>query len=160
MSSDLKESLHVQKSQEILNKFKTWENYFQTAKISCKFQKNRMIFVDFKARVWPCTWVAAPPYFIDNASPQKISIERAIRGYKKDFNSLRHYSFKEILSHPWLHKRLTESWESERIITCARTCGDQIEYTNGFHQNSKLEILKNADKDILPTSLDSRIDSQ
>lgn len=155
MTRNSTEMEHVEKSQALLRKYGSWENYFQNASISCKFQQKGMIFIDFNARLWPCTWIAAPPYFEDSESPQKQSLHNALKGYAENFNSLRHYSMEEILAHPWFDKELTQSWENERITTCARTCGDQIEYTNGFNQNSKLEKLRNADKDILPTTLDT-----
>lgn len=154
LSKNRKEREHVANADRILSDHGSWENYFAEAKISCKFQKKGMIFLDFKGRVWPCTWLAAPIEFPDEYSPQRKSLFQSIKDYADDFNSIRSYSLEEILAHPWFSEALVASWKGERLATCARTCGHRIEYTNGFQKNSLLESLEDGFKNILPASMD------
>ncbi len=114
-----------------------------------------MIFIDFEAKVWPCTWLGAPSRFVQDNSLQRTQLMRAISKYSEDFNSVRAYALEEILEHPWFDKDLVNSWSKEKLATCSRTCGDKIEYTNGFNINSKLELINNDTRNILPSTMDS-----
>ena len=123
--------------QKIAAKYGSWKKYVESTSINCKFQNKKMLFIDFEALVWPCCWVGAPVYFVDQSNPQKKQFDLIRRKYGKGFNSLRRRSLKEILSHQWLASDLTESWgnnlsdQNPKLMTCGRTCGADYEFTSG-----------------------------
>ena len=123
--------------ENIIKKYGSWNNYINKSSISCKFQKERTLFVDFMAQLWPCCWLAAPLYFHNKNNSQKKQLSAILKKYGEDFNSLRKHSIKEILNHPWFQSELTQSWFNSlsdsnfKLMTCGRTCGDKYEFSSG-----------------------------
>ncbi len=122
----------------VIKKHGSWQAYMEAAPIACKFQRRRALFIDFEALVWPCCWTGAPVYFVCRSHPQKKQLEALRKKYKKNFNSLRHFSLKEILSHRWLASDLAESWTNKtndkknpKLEACSRVCGPDYEFTSG-----------------------------
>ena len=122
----------------ILKKYGSWEKYIDTTPIHCKYKNNmQALYIDFMARVWPCCWLGSPLYSNYSENPQKKQLNSIIKKYKKNFNSLRHYSLTDILSHEWFDSKLVESWKNKttdenfKLVTCGRTCGVDYEYTSG-----------------------------
>lgn len=137
--------------EEILQKYSSFHNYIDTTPIFCKYQQNmKGLFIDFEAFVWPCCWIGSPAYFINLEDPQKKQFDELKDRYGKNFNSLRHYSLKKILSHQWFKSDLVESWQNKmtnkknpKFFTCGRTCGTDYEFTNGLgYKNSKMFKLQ------------------
>ena len=146
----IKEPSHKRRDFErVLKKYGSWSKYIDDTPIYCKFKEDRKaLFIDFEALVWPCCWVGAPIYFTDSNSPQKKQFDMLRKKYKKYFNSLRHYSLTEILSHQWLDRDLVQSWKNKttddnsKLFTCARTCGTDYEFTSApGGKNSQIVAL-------------------
>ncbi len=133
----------------IIDKHGTWENYINETTIDCEVRKRSELFIDFQARVWPCTWVAAPIHFVGDDNIQKVQIHKVLDYYGWEFNSLRHHSLDEVLNHEWFKNELVESWERTqddipigKLMTCGRTCGTDYEFSSCTPANSKLKRFK------------------
>jgi len=136
-------STSSEKFVNIIDKHKTWENYIKETGIRCKFQQQNALFVDFQARLWPCTWVAAPIYFSQPDNIQTKQIHDLMKHYGENFNSLRHHSLNDVLNHEWFANSLVSSWGTEdKLMTCGRTCGDSYEFSSRAPANSKLTKFK------------------
>ena len=124
--------------ERIIEKYGSWENYINKTSINCKY-KNEMkaLYIDFRACVWPCCWLGASLYSNYPENPSTRQMTAIIKNYKENFNSLRHHSLSEILSHEWFASELVKSWKNKttdknfKLVTCGRTCGADYEYTSG-----------------------------
>ena len=136
-------STSSEKFVNIIDKHKTWENYINETTIDCKFQKQSALFIDFQARLWPCTWVAAPIHFAKIDNIQTKQIHSLMEHYGSTFNSLRHHSLEDVLTHEWFANNLVSSWNTdEKLMTCGRTCGTDYEFSSHTPANSKLTKFK------------------
>jgi MoaA/NifB/PqqE/SkfB family radical SAM enzyme len=129
----------------IVQEYGSWSNYVDITEIDCKFKKQKTLFVDFEARLWPCTWTAAPIYFAGKDNIQKIQLHKILDHYGWNFNSLRHDSLESILDHEWFKKELVESWHRTqndepigKLMTCGRTCGTSYDFSSSSDNNRKL----------------------
>lgn len=131
--------------EQIIQKHKSWDQYVENSKISCKSRDERSIFIDFNGDVWPCCWVAAPNYFYGQDHTQKNHLKRLLKQYKLGFNNLYKHSLVEILKHPWYSSQLVESWSGStkdnipKLMTCGRTCGEEYEFSSNAPENRILE---------------------
>ena len=136
-------STSSEKFVNIIDKHNTWENYINETSIDCKFQKQSALFIDFQARLWPCTWVAAPIHFAKIDNIQTKQIHSLMEHYGTTFNSLRHHTLEDVLMHEWFTSNLVSSWETdEKLMTCGRTCGTDYEFSSHTPANSKLTKFK------------------
>ena len=136
-------STSSQKFVNIIDKHNTWENYINETSIDCKFQKQSALFIDFQARLWPCTWVAAPIHFANIDNIQTKQIHSLMEHYGTTFNSLRHHTLEDVLTHEWFASNLVSSWETDKkLMTCGRTCGTDYEFSSHTPANSKLTKFK------------------
>ena len=136
-------STSSEKFVNIIDKHNTWENYINETTIDCKFQKQSALFVDFQARLWPCTWVAAPIHFAKIDNIQTKQIHSLMEHYGTTFNSLRHHTLEDVLTHEWFANNLVSSWKTdEKLMTCGRTCGTDYEFSSRAPANSKLTKFK------------------
>ena len=136
-------STSSEKFVNIIDKHNTWENYINETSIDCKFQKQSALFIDFQARLWPCTWVAAPIHFANIDNIQTKQIHSLMEHYGTTFNSLRHHTLEDVLTHEWFASNLVSSWETdEKLMTCGRTCGTDYEFSSHTTANSKLTKFK------------------
>ena len=134
--------------EEVIKKHGSFESYINKTNINCKYRKEKRLYIDFMCRVWPCCWMGFPLYSNAKHYPEKIQLESLIKGYKKNFNSLRHYSLSDILSQDWFHKRLVESWSNKvtddnfRLFTCGKICGATYEQTSspGYKNAEKVSF--------------------
>lgn len=132
---------NIKDHEQIVEHYGTFDNYVSTTNISCKYKTQKIIFVDFETRVWPCTWTAAPIFF-NKGHLQRNSIDILLEKYGNDFNKLNKYSWQEILNHEFFKTKLEESWgnttnntENPRLYTCGKTCGEKFEFSSGYGQN-------------------------
>jgi len=126
----------------IIEKFGNWENYINATPISCKYQKDKTIYIDFMAKMWPCCWVGAPEHFYGKDNIQIDQLTKLLKQYNNDFNSLRKHTVDEILNHQWFNKDLTTSWgntmqdTNAKLHTCGRTCGTNYEFTSSLNTSN------------------------
>lgn len=130
---------------EIKKKFKSFDRYVDKTDIFCKYKHEKTVFIDMMARLWPCTWMGAPLYF----PPENIqtkSFKPFLDLYGNDFNDMRKYGW-DVLNHEYFTEYLEKSWNDpddkfQRIYTCGRTCGNKFQFSSGYGQNIKREIIK------------------
>ncbi len=122
----------------------SWLNYVNKTPIDCIWKSKNQLFVDFEAKVWPCCWVADGTNQPDYDDDQIKQIKSIVNHYGNTFNSLRHFTLKEILEHEWFHHKLEESWNGTvqsspipKLRVCGRTCGETYEYSSASDSNRK-----------------------
>jgi MoaA/NifB/PqqE/SkfB family radical SAM enzyme len=127
---------------QLIQKHHTWSDYIDQSKITCKYKKwGNGLFIDFEARLWPCTWLASPLHHFGDTNSQKNQILKLLDRYGNDFNSLRKYSFEEVFEHRWFQSELVESWSktqndsNPKLMTCGRTCGDEYDFSSASEEN-------------------------
>lgn len=136
---------HNQKDmQEIKQKYSSFDEYIKNTTITCKYKKEKSVFIDMEMRLWPCTWMGAPLYFGPN-NPQRKSFQSFYDLYGEDFNNMRKYGW-EVLNHEFFTTYLDRSWNDQndkfkRIYTCGRTCGNKFEFSSGYGKNTKRETI-------------------
>jgi len=125
----------------VIEKYGTWEKYINKTKISCIYQKSKIVYIDFDMNLWPCCWVGAPLFFYGDDNIQKNQIKDLIKKYGEGFNSLKDKSIEEVLNHSWFQNDLVESWsnimECGKLMTCGRTCGTDYKFSSGDKSNRR-----------------------
>lgn len=145
ISVEDKDENHNQKDiVDIRKKFKTFDEYVQNTPITCKYKKDKTVFVDMCMKLWPCCWLGAPEYF-HTPTEQTASFQHLWNLYGKDFNNIRIHGWK-VLEHEFFQQYLDRSWNNQdnkfkRIYTCGRTCGDKFEFSSGHGKNIKSENI-------------------
>lgn len=126
---------------QIIEKYGTWENYIDNTEITCKYQRDKIMYIDFDLNLWPCCWVGAPLFFYGDENIQRNQIIELLKKYGKGFNSLRNHTIDEILDHPFYKHDLVDSWnktmKTGKLMTCGRTCGTEYKFSSGDKQNKK-----------------------
>jgi len=122
----------------ILEKHGSWANYSDSCQITCKAKADYRLFIDFNARIWPCTWTAGGLYYTGKNDVQRADALRILDKYGTNFNSLRHFSLEEILQHEYYATDLNASWSSTsgsinpKLEACVRFCGNELETSSGW----------------------------
>lgn len=131
----------------IVENYGSWDNYVNKTNINCKFKNKNGIFVDFEARLWPCTWTASGMYHYGK-NQQKDQLYRLLDHYGWDFNDLRKHSLEEIINHEWYREQFVKSWNLtmddrpiEKLMCCGRTCGTEYEFSSASGQNKEVILL-------------------
>ena len=76
---------------------------------------------------------------------QQSELHKILDYYGWDFNSLRHNSFDKILTHEYFKESFCSSWKGKqsdaipRLTACARTCGQEYEFSSIYGKN-KIDI--------------------
>jgi len=140
-----KENQNTRDKIDIRKKFSSFDEYVENAPITCKYKRDKTVFVDMCMRLWPCCWMGAPKYF-NAKTPQTASFEHFFSLYGEDFNDMRQHGW-DVLNHEYYTDYLERSWDNrddkfKRIYTCGRTCGDKFEFSSGHGKNIKSEELK------------------
>jgi len=128
-----KENKNKTKYEQIIDKFGNFNAYVDQTPITCKYKRDKFVYIDFQMKLWPCCWVGAPTYFNNEDNIQKVQLKALQGRYEKDFNSLRKHTLKEVLEHKFYNKDLNDSWnntmdsKNSKLFTCGRTCGSDYE---------------------------------
>ena len=131
----------------VIDKYGSWENYINKTKITCKYQTNKIMYIDFDLNLWPCCWVGAPLFFYGDDNIQKNQIIKLYDRYGSGFNSLKEKSIRQVLEHKWFKTDLVTSWnnkmnsENFKLMTCGRTCGMDYHFSSGDENNKKETVL-------------------
>lgn len=131
--------------QHVVDNYKT---IFKDAEIDCYVKKTKEIFIDAQKNVFPCCFLASAPYTYSPKDDIVKNYRRDVLDQYKDLKktlgntSALSYSIKDIVnSHTWQTAWL-EYWGPKKLLTCARTCGkninlskpiDQFMQTTGFN---------------------------
>jgi sulfatase maturation enzyme AslB (radical SAM superfamily) len=133
----------------VIEKYGNWENYVNATPISCKYQKDKTIYIDFMAKMWPCCWVGAPEHFYGKDNIQIDQLTKLLKQYNTDFNSLRKHTIEEVLNHQWFNNELITSWtntmqdKNAKLHTCGRTCGTDYEFTSSLNTSNAQKFRLN-----------------
>jgi MoaA/NifB/PqqE/SkfB family radical SAM enzyme len=98
--------------------------------ISCKYVHEGEIFISSDQRVWPCC------FLWDSYFKNKESIVDKLESFGSNWNSLKHFSLKEILDHEWYQTLLELSWDLDHNLhfkRCIRTCALNKAYQNEIY---------------------------
>jgi MoaA/NifB/PqqE/SkfB family radical SAM enzyme len=127
----------------VVKSYGSFEKYVRNTEIVCKYKQEKMIYVDFETRVWPCCWVGAPIHFQGENDVQKIDIKKILNKFGNDFNKLSIHGWDKVLEHEFYDNYLEKTWEdsTDRIYTCGRTCGTGYESSSGYGANTKMKKL-------------------
>lgn len=132
---------------QIVKDYGGWSNYINKTSIDCKFRKQKAVFVDFEARLWPCTWTASGMYH-HGKNTQKTQVRQLLDHYGPNFNSLRHHSIEDIINHDWLGTKLVESWSLSmeslpvgKLMCCGRTCGNIYDFSSASDSNRERTVF-------------------
>lgn len=142
---DMESNSNQKDMQYIKMNFHSFEDYVNRTPITCKYQKEQSVFIDLNMKLWPCTWLGAPPYFGPNNNQRK-SFQPIYDKYGESFNDMRIHGW-QALEHEFFTNYLDRSWNSpdteyQRIFTCGRTCGDKFEFSSGYGKNIVRSELK------------------
>lgn len=115
-----------------------FDNYVLTTPISCKYKKDKTVFIDMTMKMWPCCWLGAPNYF-HHKNKQQPSFDHLKSLYGDSFNDMRVHGW-DVLNHEFFSSYLNNSWNNQdnkfrRIYTCGRTCGEKFEFSSGHGKN-------------------------
>jgi len=130
-------------NQEIIEKYGSWTNYVNVTPIKCKWKPTGQIFLDFEARIWPCTWTASGyHHYGDNT--QKKQAQQLFDKYGSNFNNLHYYTLNEVLSNDYFANDFCKSWEGTmdsevpKLLACGRTCGTDYEFSSAYGSNRRM----------------------
>jgi len=121
----------------IVERYGSWDNYIQQTTIDCKYRNDKILYIDYNLNLWPCCWVGAPLFFEGTKNIQKVQLMKLLDNYKKGFNSLKDHSIKEVLNHRWFANDLVESFTTNKLMTCGRTCGEEYKFSSGDKSNKQ-----------------------
>jgi len=121
----------------IVERYGSWDNYIQQTTIDCKYRNDKILYIDYNLNLWPCCWVGAPLFFEGTKNIQKVQLMKLLDNYKNGFNSLKDHSIKEVLNHRWFANDLVESFTTNKLMTCGRTCGEEYKFSSGDKSNKQ-----------------------
>lgn len=88
-----KENQNTQDKIDIRKKYNTFDEYVENAPITCKYKRDKTVFVDMCMKLWPCCWLGAPEYF-HRPTQQTKSFDHLFDLYGKDFNDMRKHGWR------------------------------------------------------------------
>lgn len=121
-----------------------YQNIVDTQEIDCYSQKEQQYFIRYDSTVWPCCFLSNAK-FQSSGNHQEYK-DRFDLNYPKNWNSLYHHSFEDIVSSQFYANDLTKSWKSknhgtnncDRIIRCTETCSKKRQNISGHKVVSNL----------------------
>ena len=127
----------------LIKSYGSFDEYVRNTDIVCKYKRDKMIYVDFETRVWPCCWIGTPIHLQKETDLQKIDIKKILDKFGNDFNKLNVHGWNNVLEHEFYQTYLENTWEdsSKRIYTCGRTCGTGYEFSSGYGVNTSMKKL-------------------
>jgi hypothetical protein len=109
------------------------------SKISCKVQHDKEVYVDVYKNLYPCCWIASVPYtYIEQDESSEVRIEMQKQHYELmnslgNTNTLVH-TIQEIIDSIEYQTVWNEYWTTNKLITCARTCGMKMNFSQPHDQ--------------------------
>ena len=100
--------------------------------IDCWAKKQNEVYIDAHLDLMPCCFLASIPYNYftssDKFSNAKTSIQEQYKNLIEELGdtSMHNYSIEQILSRPSYSQVWTKYWTTQKLITCARTCGNIV----------------------------------
>lgn len=101
--------------------------------ITCKMVHEAEIFIAADQTVWPCCFLH------DSAVKNQDAINDKLAQFGDNWNSLKHHTLEEILSHVWFRQLIRLSWDPEHemhLKRCVRSCASNKAYQNEINYES------------------------
>lgn len=97
--------------------------------ITCKAQVQKEVYIDAYGDMFPCCWLGSVPYSYINPDDALEVRTEMLRQHHEMVSALGNINTKELSIRNILESQAyqtvwDEYWTSNKLITCARTCGD------------------------------------
>ena len=131
---------------------KDYRNVLKDAEIDCYVKKTKEVFIDAQKNVFPCCFLASAPYVYWEENELSAVFRRDVLDQYKNLrktlgntNALQ-VSIKDIINSPAWQTAWQRYWGDDKLLTCARTCGnnlkldkpkDQFNQIVGFQNNER-----------------------
>lgn len=97
--------------------------------IECKVQREKEVYIDAYGDLFPCCWLASVPYtYLDPDDALEVRTEMLKQHHemvaKLGNINTKNRSVQEIIESNEYQTVWDEYWTTNKLITCARTCGD------------------------------------
>lgn len=139
MDSDGRVTHYIQPSTDTVMKFidkkviQAYKQIVANSAIECKSQKEKEVYIDAYGDLLPCCWLAIIPYsYINPNEALEVRAEMLSQHFEL-VNSLGNInsftrSVKDIVDSTQYQTVWTEYWTTNKLITCARTCGTNTDF--------------------------------
>lgn len=131
-------------SKEII---KNYRNYLESAEIDCYVKKTKEIFIDAQKNIFPCCFLASAPFIYFRKEEATERFRKDILEQYKDLrktlgntNALS-VSIKDVINSDAWQSAWIKYWGDEKLLTCARVCGKNIDIDKPKDQFSRVEGL-------------------
>lgn len=100
--------------------------------IDCWAKKQNEVYIDAHLDLMPCCFLASIPYNYftnsDKFSNAKSTIQEQYKQLVDELGntSMHNYTIEQILSRPSYFQVWTKYWTTQKLYTCARTCGNIV----------------------------------
>jgi len=110
-----------------------YKEIVSTSIISCKSKHEKEIYIDAYCEVLPCCWLASVPYSYINPDDALEVRTEMLRQHHELVNSLGNInaltrSVKDIIESNEYQSAWDTYWTTNKLITCARTCGVNTDF--------------------------------
>lgn len=124
---------------DVINNYKS---IVENSDIDCYVLKTKEIYIDFNRHVYPCCYLASVPYtFIDKDETQQVrlAINKQHNEYIADLGGTEFIdatlnTLQNILAQDKWHTVWNKYWNTQKMITCVRSCGKIKEISKPYEQ--------------------------
>lgn len=101
--------------------------------IECKVKRDKEVYIDAHGDLYPCCWLASVPYsYIDTDAAYEVKIEMLKQNNNmiKKLGNINAFqsSIRKIIDSIPYQTVWDEYWTTNKLITCARTCGINTDF--------------------------------
>jgi hypothetical protein len=138
---------YIEPASEVVMKFvdkkiiQAYKQITDMSEINCKVQNDREVYIDAYGDLYPCCWIASVPYShipSDDAYEVRHVMLRQhwdLMNELGDTNVVTR-SIKDIIDSNAYQTVWDRYWTTDKLITCARTCGTNTEFAKPRDQIS------------------------
>jgi len=110
-----------------------YKNIVSKSVISCKSKHEKEIYIDAYGDVLPCCWLASVPYTYVNPDDALEVRQEMLKQHHELVDTLGNINcftkpIKDIIESNEYQSAWDEYWTTNKLITCARTCGTNTEF--------------------------------
>lgn len=113
-------------TQDVINNYK---DIVKQSEIECYVQQTKEIYIDAYKRIMPCCFLASTPYNYskenDTTIPVRQEIKKQYQNLLEDLGNTNalETTIREVIDSDVWQNVWKKYWNTEKLITCARTCG-------------------------------------
>ena len=128
---------------------KNYKAIVESSEIECYVLQHKEIYIDAYKHVYPCCYLGSVPYtYVEDDGTQEVrqAIQRQHTEYIRDLGGIDsidalRYSIKDIVGKPEWTTVWDKYWHTNKMITCARSCGKIKEISKPYQQIISTEKL-------------------